>query len=801
MQKHLLYINLFAISSVLALSACSDEVENAVTPDMPEVGEKTPIELSVGGLDGFEAPLTRAVITDGTGKTLRAFSANTRVYTVMKAEKTDATTKWAMTWGTAAGINEPQVDSKSALTFAPAQQLYWDDAYARDTELSIYGLAIANKEGSSATIGNVENYSFWNTTTNDLSCSFSLPDQFTTANIYDYDVCYSNNLSGTIGSNKGPLIFHTDTKKFDKDKNMIFYHAMCLLKINIYVGDGFTLTQKAVSSIPTDEEVAANNFVFKNFRGNNIALNGFNKSGKFNIGSGEWTEATVGNFVSIDNPGWPIGDRSDEAKEGTKPVYTLFAQLIPGTDLTQTKDDALDFTIDGNQYKISMKTLYNAIKDKKDDTHQYLYRNGSDVVDEKFLEDGKKLKQGVQYEFSFSISKTKIQNISAQVADWGEVTAEEVFPSNARITLTVEDRTSNTTAVTSNMSIYRTLDKASGITDSHTGFKWDKTYVAATTPSFKVANDNPLIPAAHWETEWFWDSNDSYYHFRTLSPSGKELNGNDSKTFVELSSSNATNADSYDPIAWGAPFKDVADTYKFFYNWDKGFDATSLTDEEASDTDESTHQIYKAIGPTKDQIKILMFHMMSGVHFAIKTTDQANKVELCKTIPGVGDNPDTYIRPTVQLVGYKPTGKVYLGNGLVEADGVPTTTEVAGINCVTTTTGLYGNQEYYYSAVPQPLTDVKLYITTPDHNQYIVDLENAVADISTTDKEGNLTNYNIANPYSETSENSKKYIINSWYPGFRYNYTFTLKKTGIDNLKVTIADWETVNVEEEIKIK
>lgn len=789
MQKHLLYINLFAISSALAFGSCSDEVENAVTPDMPEVGEKTPIELSVGGLDGFEAPLTRAVITDGTSKTLRAFSANTRVYTVMKAEKTDATTKWAMTWGTAAGINEPQVGSKSALTFASGQQLYWDDAYARDTKLSIYGLAIANKEGNSATIGNVTSYSFWNTTTNDLSCSFNLPNQFTTANIYDYDVCYSNNLANssvTNENNKGPLIFHTDTKKFDKDKNMIFYHAMCLLKINIYVGDGFTLTQNAVSSIPTDAEVAANNFVFKNFRGNNIALNGFYKSGTFNIGSGEWTTATVGPFISIDNPGWPIGDRSDEAKAGTKPVYTLFAQLIPGTDLTQTKNDALDFTIDDNQYKVSMQTLYNAIMDKKDDSDQYVYRNASNAVDEKFLEGGKKLKQGVQYEFSFRISKTKIQNITAQVADWGEVTAEEVFPSNARISLTVEDRSSSSTTseVTSDMSIYRTLDKASSITDSYTGFKWDKTYTISTSAEYKAANANTLIPAAHWETEWFWDSNDSYYHFRTLSPLARDLKGNDSKTYVELSSSNATNADRYDPISWGAPFKNVADTYKFFYNKNKGFDATSLTDEATSDTDESKHQIYKAIGPTKDQIKILMFHMMSGVHFTIKTTNDAAKVELYKS--------DGAKRTTVQLVGYKPTGKVYLGNGLVEADGTATTTTSAGINCVTATTGSYEDQNYYYSAIPQDLENVKLYITTPDNNQYIVNLKNAIADLSTTGNANNITNSNIENPYSETTTGSKKYKIDSWYPGFKYNYSFTLKKTGIDNITATVVNWETV---------
>ena len=45
---------------------------------------------------------------------------------------------------------------------------------------------------------------------------------------------------------------------------------------------------------------------------------------------------------------------------------------------------------------------------------------------------------------------------------------------------------------------------------------------------------------------------------------------------------------------------------------------------------------------------------------------------------------------------------------------------------------------------------------------------------------------NIKNPY--TANGNK---IDRWYPGFKYTYTFILKKKGID-IKVTILDWETV---------
>ena len=84
MHKHLLYITLFSITSALAFGACADEMDSAVTPDEPEVGEKTPIELTVGGTD--LSPLTRVVISDGTGKTLSKLPHGSSIYMLMKAD-------------------------------------------------------------------------------------------------------------------------------------------------------------------------------------------------------------------------------------------------------------------------------------------------------------------------------------------------------------------------------------------------------------------------------------------------------------------------------------------------------------------------------------------------------------------------------------------------------------------------------------------------------------------------------------------------------------------------------------------
>ena len=36
------------------------------------------------------------------------------------------------------------------------------------------------------------------------------------------------------------------------------------------------------------------------------------------------------------------------------------------------------------------------------------------------------------------------------------------------------------------------------------------------------------------------------------------------------------------------------------------------------------------------------------------------------------------------------------------------------------------------------------------------------------------------------------YIIDAWYPNYKYTYNVTIKKTGIDHITAAVVDWETV---------
>ena len=62
----------------------------------------------------------------------------------------------------------------------------------------------------------------------------------------------------------------------------------------------------------------------------------------------------------------------------------------------------------------------------------------------------------------------------------------------------------------------------------------------------------------------------------------------------------------------------------------------------------------------------------------------------------------------------------------------------------------------------------------------------------------------IANPYSQVGgegADKDKYIIDSWYPGFKYVYTFTLSKKKIEDITATIVNWETVTADDEVQIQ
>ena len=576
------------ILSLLVFVACSDDA----TIDIA-TGDKTPIELSVGGMDDGAA--TRAVITDGSGKTLVAMSEGTGIRISMMSEYNTTFTgeSWAFQglqatkYCTTLGTAEAPSDNKAPINFG-SNIRYWDDAHARSSMLSLWGLAVPGKTTSDwtwkATSDGTEvvDHMPWGTTTTPTQIYWAVSDNQNGESMAKEDLCFSNNLANhTSPDNR--LKFNATTRKFDTG-NMIFYHALTQFTIKIKCGDGFVGN--------------GSDFQFTNKPpiatvDNSFTLNGFYGKGVFDVEKGEFQTLSESNKVRITSI---YLQSTTYQKKDVGDYYVLRAYVLPGTDLQSTSvSDAFSFTIDNNNYKISMQDLYQAI--------------GRSNTLTTVLGEGKKLLAGVNYEFTFTVDKTKISGMTAQIQKWGEVKADNITPSNARINLKLEERG---TPVTENVDFYRALDPDNtAITDTYIGYNWSTGYLTDGKATASYSGSQWTI------SNWYWPNNTAFYHFRAV--------GDQSSTspMPPTPQTDATYGDyfaltagaPYSDYTWGAPFLDdqvdeVAGSFQWTYSTQNGFDGTAS----------NQHQIYHGIGPTNSVIKILMFHMMSDVTIHIKTT-------------------------------------------------------------------------------------------------------------------------------------------------------------------------------------
>lgn len=702
---------LFTLSCLWLLTSCTDEA----TVNDTVVGDKTPIALSVGGADTVSI-LKRAITQDPAVANRGQLPVGTALFMVMKSEKTDGSLLYTFTKGV---TEKPDNDNEKVnrVSFGDGFVRYWDDCYARDARLSIYAVCTPGRQSTGdIIIGNDNGISYSHTTVPTTGAwkeaapalvvnNWAVSTNQTATTLSDEDLCYSNNIANNVAPyGDGRLKFNTTSKKFDHGR-LAFYHA--LSKITFYVkrGKGFS----------EDE--------FKFFDGENIRLkNVYTQNAAFKIATGEFTTGayTEGDIKSMAVTSATFDDGSDG--------YILEALVMPTTDLSGTTKGEVDVTIAHNHYELSKKDLLDKInQDDKD----------------KYLTGGKQLKPGVNYVFTLIIAKTGIENITATVLEWETVNAEELKPSNAKVTLTLEDRR----GTVKDADIYRLAETTENITGDITqtgkGYEWDRNYEG---PNMLTGSPRKL------QTDWYWPNNKTFYHFRAITPIGhtkqNDVNGGD---YVAL-----THGETYTDVTWGAPFKDIANTAKIAYTTTHGFDGSDA------------HQIYHAIGATKDEIKLLLFHAMSDISFDIYTSNGADKVDL-------GDGTEGK-RTTLRFENLVTTGKVWLGNGQVTADATPVSTY--NFTTYPSPDGEGHLKWNHYGAVPQALDNVVLVITTPDHNEYRVAMKDVVA---TSISETNVR-------YPAYTDNK----VNRWYPGVKYTYRFKLTKKGITDLKATILEWETI---------
>ncbi len=770
--------------AMIALVACNKEM-NQVAPEPDPNEGKELIAFSQEGT-GTRAALTRA-----------GFDSQTKVYMRIKAEKDGSTdVRYAEATATAtANITSDDhttlVDEHSDLNYNDNQERYWDDAFGRDSKLTVYAFAIPNKtEATLPTWGKTgwtqvdanTNPNWNNATAEDKTVTWSVSATQTSTTMEDEDLTYSNNIKSSENENNGryhytwnsttsvwdvamamgQMIWQPKTNnagettgKFDQG-HLVFKHALSKIEINLKEGSGFDNTSSSDFTWTANKASATQN----------ITLVGLNTSGTLDVSDGSWSNQNSTNITTM----------YEASASGNQTTRKLYAYVVPGTNLNTTESNVILFEIDNAQYYVKGTQIANAIRD--------YYKEGGTHANETNAESYRSFTEfeaGKHYIINLTVSKKQIDRITAAIIDWETVNSSDADADNTYCSFDFEDRSGKLDNDDKNeFNIYRSAQTAS---DYITGVE-QKNYIWTTGYNTEdKATKTWDSTNSEWETTWYWVNNLTYYHFRaagihegdaTSHTITTDANNGDYFTIT----SGALSGSDYKDYTWGAPFVDQntsdsnADDDQLAYSTSYGFDGPD------AGNSTPTHQISQAIGATDDQIQMLLFHMTCQLTVKVKTTTDASAV----TLEDANNDDENKRYTKVEIIQMLPRGTVQMGDGLVTATG-----DRADYTVMTKGTLSGGVVPFTYGVIPQDLTyestkKIGLRITTPDGNQYLVnDLSACSGTVSTT---------NLANPYTLLS--GTLYKIDRWYPNYQYTYTVTLKKKEIDRITAAVVDWETV---------
>lgn len=829
------YIYTLALSAaLLSTAACRKEIPEPIIPD----DQKGLIVLSMS--DGAAEAGTKAGFADATRIVARISStdgSNTRHTRTMMDATADAT----LTFG-----------STSDVSYAgDAYKRYWDDAFGRKAKLSVYAIAVPGK-ATGVTNGGTELEekvkvgtepvgginTAWKTGTEDNNVSWTVSNSQSDATLSDEDLCYSNNIqaSGQNGRlvydgsgyptfeykphneagcdcdqyqhdfyptlSNGQMMFKLDDHNktdgpghFDRG-HMIFRHALTRITIELIGGEGFDYTnQSSFTFKPQSESAPAS-----------IDLQGMNTSGKLNIQSGVWSiQSTSQNtYMSCSEKA-----RGEVNFAQGQTIYTLAAQIIPGNTVQDgSNDNVLSFNIDDNNYFVTQDMVFDALNTTENNKQNPA--DGSTLI----TVEGNKItfEQGKNYKFKITVNKTGIKAITCSLVDWKDVDAA-FTPSNAYITFESLS-TSENSKNCEHFDLYRILNESNTITSpDKTDFDGTPEFMTGYSEHISTPGDGEGITFDNeknvWKTTWFFESNKTFYHFRSVNPGTVIIPDaigdyfimyagpvNDSYSNTELSA--AVGDGKYNDYHWGAIYQTGK---KLTYNPDTGFES----------------QLAGPIGPTNSTLNIIEQHMMSNINIYLLTPATSNG-EYTTASVDLYDDDVTKSRKVseIYLTLHADSAIVRMGTGLIIPN--PGYTTRSQITTPSFTNGEYNGEptaedkkegyylnkmnfqfsndpdKYYhiskaytYRAVPQALTaedhKVGLQIYTPDDNIYYV-----VEDLSKI-KVSKVAGNSLKNDHTANSE------IKRWYPGYSYNYYFVLTKKGIDAITCTIVDYVEVDAD------
>ena len=512
-MKNLFYPLLMATAFVA--TACTNNQEDDVTPVDPT--GKTPISFVA---ENNNQPVTR-VGFEGDDKSYTEVAMHIR-----SNEKRGTGIRETHTLAKATHDTEKTPTSVSGISSLSSNHTrYWDDAFGRDAQLSVFAIAVPGMPSPSNAGKTLEDLltkpekdKVWESAALSELVSWTVSkDQSESGKLAAEDLVYSNNIKSTESvDNRLKFILDDDNNtdgpgKFEKG-TLEFHHALSRITVNLTKGTGFTTSS----------------FAFTSTSGN-VSLINVPVSGELNLVDGAWDKVTPGTISGM------------ELQSSTADKYSLMAQMLPGYVINRTANSTnmLSFEIDHNTYYVTQAQMYDALNraSETDKAKITIYENS--IV----------MQQGINYIFNINVKKTSVV-VTAKLATFEEVAAGDIDKDNSHGELTFK----TTGDDNDDFKLYRLEDS-----NHASATNWFGAYTAADPD--QLTKDNGV-----WKTGWYFENDAAFYHFRAVGKNAAIVNDTDGDYFNM--SSGTTD------YHWGAPMNEKA---TMEYNQTTGY-ASSISD-------------------------------------------------------------------------------------------------------------------------------------------------------------------------------------------------------------------------------
>lgn len=584
-MKHIHYLYIAALAFLIA---CSSEERIVTTDSNEEPSEPSvPIELSAGIVEGSSKATTR------TDPTYQALTQYTKLALQVNGNWKHGDTTTPITKTTTATIGTAS-ETNNVVNFTAAETLYWDDYGTADPDnatvgrtegLTIYGVAIDNK----TTAPTVSDWS---------ALSWEVPTNQTTSGSTpaDKDLLISNNVK--TGTSDGTYKFTEKTS----GKLLKFTHALSKITVVMTANAGFVdKNSDDLVDFANDPEVLLTSNVANSHTNTEWACT----KGNVNITTGEVT------LTGTSSSGDPSVITMWQASS-TGHVVTKEALVMPGSQFSDDNAIIARINADGNIYYVT-----------------------AEKIRAKIAGDSKVTEAGKNYIINVIVDKTGISHVSATVANWTDVTADEVAP---KINVTA-DWGSGTGTMTNAFSFYRSTSLGTG-------------YGTVENTSYYKSNSEVTYSEA-WSMSptLYWPDHNTHYQFRAVCPATVTTTGDGTEGDGILASPRVITANGSQVI------KVKNEAYLSGYSSNLMIARPEIAEsEQCNNSDHTPQYLYSdGICATEGTIKLNFRYMMSQVEVNLSTTETTNQVNLTSA--------------KVELVNVYDHGNVKLGDRTVDFTG------------------------------------------------------------------------------------------------------------------------------------